>query len=218
MTKSIYPKGICGNYKTFTSIGRCHVNIFNKKFLVNDATICAGHCSKSEELVNLGRMTLPFAFIFIGLYCYQLFITKGSLLKSDFFKQCNCILHINKLVWITQLIQEECLCWISTDSFVKINTLCFNTSLHFLTELQEMIQRFQSENHVIQCKFIQWPFMFDGIIIKLSKYNWHWWYHGQNTVFLRWSNFRFFFCDIFQIANNSIRSNCILYHFYKKLF
>lgn len=36
-------------------------------------------------------------------------------------------------------------------------------------------------------------------------------------LFLRLSNFRFF-PDIFQIANNSIRSNCILYHFFKKLF
>lgn len=68
--KLIYLKGICGNYKIFMFIGRCYVNIFNKKFFVNDVIICVGYCLKSEELVNFGWMIFFFVFIFIGLYCY----------------------------------------------------------------------------------------------------------------------------------------------------
>lgn len=155
---------------------------------------------KSEELENLGRITLPFAFIFIGLYCYQLFIKICSLLKRDCFYQCNCMLHINKLVWITQLIQEECLCWISTESCVKINTLCFNTSLRHISwpsckrwfnALTSSLQiTWSSANSSDDLSWsmellLNYPntINIDGTMVKIPYVR----------LFLRLSNFRFFF-------------------------
>lgn len=155
---------------------------------------------------NLGRITLPLAFIFIGLYCYQLFIKIGSLLKRDIFYQCNCMLHINKLVWITQLIQEECLCWISTESYVKINTLCFNTSLRHISwpsckrwfnALTSSLQitwssANSSDDHSWSMELLLYypsTINIDGTMVKIPYVR----------LFLRLSNFRFFFLISFKL-------------------
>lgn len=109
-------------------------------------------------------------------------------------------------MWITQLIQEECLCWISTESCVKINTLCFNTSLRHISwpsckrwfnALTSSLQiTWSSANSSDDLSWsmellLNYPntINIDGTMVKIPYVR----------LFLRLSNFRFFFLISFKL-------------------